>query len=230
MDTDESRQAPEPTKPDETEVRPPASSTWHGLFKSSSAIGILAALATMVGTVVATFTVYQGRDVAERQAQEAYRQREFAMHAQREAENASEAVARLREENAALRKTLENGNKGGQERRYAELSPIDRQTINQIKSDQDQLRSRFTALETTLVTTPEKAIAVPMLKQQIDAIQDRSHADLDSVRGEIGRLFTLTQWFIGLMFTIALGVFGLALSNLKKASEKPAEKERSVAA
>jgi hypothetical protein len=85
-------------------------------------------------------------------------------------------------------------------------------------------------LETTLVTTPEKAIAVPMLKQQIDAIQDRSHADLDSVRGEIGRLFTLTQWFIGLMFTIALGVFGLALSNLKKASEKPAEKERSVAA
>jgi len=49
------------------------------------------------------------------------------------------------------------------------------------------------------------------------------------VRREIGRLFTLTQWFIGPMFTIVLGVFGLALSNLRKAAEKPAEKERSAA-
>jgi type IV secretory pathway TrbL component len=69
-----------------------------------------------------------------------------------------------------------------------------------------------------------------MLKQQIDTIQDRSHADIDSVRGEIGRLFTLTQWFIGLMFTIALGVFGLALSNLRRATEKPVEKQRAAAA
>jgi hypothetical protein len=81
------------------------------------------------------------------------------------------------------------------------------------------------------VTTPEKAIAVPMLKQQIDTLQDRSHADLDSVRGELARLFTLTQWFIGLMFTIALGVFGLPLSNLRKATEKPlVGKEGSAAA
>lgn len=65
-----------------------------------------------------------------------------------------------------------------------------------------------------------------MLKQQVDTIQDRAHADahahIDSVRGEIGRLFTLTQWFIGLMFRIALGVFGLSLSNLKQDSRKTA--------
>lgn len=69
-----------------------------------------------------------------------------------------------------------------------------------------------------------------MLKQQMDTAQDRFREDIASVRGEIGRLYTLTQWFIGLMFTIALGVFGLALSNLKKASDKSAEKERSAAA
>jgi hypothetical protein len=32
------------------------------------------------------------------------------------------------------------------------------------------------------------------------------------------------------MFTIALGVFGLGLSNLKKAEEKPPEKEWAAAA
>ncbi len=203
---------------------------WRRLLRSSSAIGVAAALATMVGTVIATFTTYQGRDVAERQAVESLRARELALHAQIETESARGAVARLQEENAALRKTLERGNKSGQQPRYAELSPIDRQTLTQIKADQEQLRSRFSALETTLVSTPEKAIAVPLLKQQIDTLQDRSHADLDSVRGEIGRLFTLTQWFIGLMFTIALGVFGLALSNLRRANEKPAlERERSAA-
>ena len=202
--------------------------SWQRVFKSSSTVGIIAAVATMLGTVVATFTAYRGRDFAERQAAEASISREFGLRAQIEAANAKEALARLQQENAALRKTLEHGVNGGQEKHYAELNPIDRQTLNQIKADQEQLKSRFAALETTLMTTPEKAVAVPMLKQQIDTLQDRSHADLDSVRGEIGRLFTMTQWFIGLMFTIALGVFGLALSNLKKATEKQPEKERTV--
>ena len=60
-----------------------------------------------------------------------------------------------------------------------------------------------------------------MLKQQLDAVQDRSHTDLDTVRGEIGRLFIPTQWFIRLVFTIAPGVFGLAFSSLRKTGEKP---------
>jgi hypothetical protein len=93
---------------------------------------------------------------------------------------------------------------------------------NKSKDGQAQLQTRLSGLESALMTTPEKALAVPMLKQQVDTLQDRTHSDLDSVRGEIGRLFTLTQWFIGLMFTIALGVFGLALSSLRRSSEKTA--------
>ena len=78
------------------------------------------------------------------------------------------------------------------------------------------------------MATPEKLIAVPMLNQQMDTLQDRSRADIDSARGEMARLFTVAQWFIGLIFTTALGVFGLALSNLKKSAEKPIERECSA--
>ena len=42
------------------------------------------------------------------------------------------------------------------------------------------------SLESALVSTPEKALAVPMLRQQIDTTQDRTRAGLDSVRGELG--------------------------------------------
>jgi hypothetical protein len=52
-----------------------------------------------------------------------------------------------------------------------------------------------------------------------------THGDIDAVRGEVGRLFGLTQWFIGLMFTIALGVLGLALNNLRRPAIAKEEKK-----
>ncbi len=104
----------------------------------------------------------------------------------------------------------------GKTEHYAELSPADKTTIQHLKDDEDGLDHRLAALEAAILATPEKALAVPMLKQQVDGIQDRTHGDVESIRGEISRLFTLTQWFIGLMFTIALGVFGLALNNLRR--------------
>ena len=32
------------------------------------------------------------------------------------------------------------------------------------------------------MASPEKAVAVPMLKQELDALQDRTHRDLDAIR------------------------------------------------
>jgi chromosome segregation ATPase len=97
-----------------------------------------------------------------------------------------------------------------------ELSHIDRQTINQVKSDDQQLQTRMGKLEEALETTPEKALSTVMLRQRLDTLQDRTRGDIDNIHGEIGRLYTLTQWFIGLIFTIALGMLTLAIGNLRK--------------
>jgi hypothetical protein len=71
-------------------------------------------------------------------------------------------------------------------------------------------------MSVSLETTPEKALSTVVIKQRLDSLQDRTRGDIDSIHGEIGRLFTLTQWFIGLIFTIALGVSGLAIANFRK--------------
>lgn len=195
-------------------------------FRSSSAVAGVAALATMLGTVTATFFSMRDKTAAESRMAEAEQQSMFAKRQEIEAMLARYQAERLAEENATLRKTFDAIRRNGKEPHFAELSPADRQQLQQVTKDEGYLQTRLSALETTLMATPEKAIAVPMLKQQIDTVQDRSHADIEGIRGELARLFTLTQWFIGLMFTIALGVFGLALSNLKKSTGKPASVDR----
>src|SRR5579863_4228638 len=125
--------------------------------------------------------------------------------------------------NQSMATTLDRFTKSGKNVQFTALEPKDRQSIEEIKSAQARLDARLASLESSIMATPEKAIAVPMLRQQVDALQDRTRGDLDSIRGEIGRLFTLTQWFIGLMFTIALGMFGLSF-NLRKASAQAQEK------
>jgi hypothetical protein len=107
---------------------------------------------------------------------------------------------------------------------YATLSPVDRQALKELKSNEEQLQGRMTSLETALVATPEKAIALPMLKQQMDMLQDRTRGDLDGVRGEMGRLFTMVQWCIGIIVTIGLAVLGISITNLRKGKSDVAVK------
>jgi len=134
-------------------------------------------------------------------------------------------IDQLTQANRLLMSQLSRGHGSSVKSGYAALSPADRQSLDEVKNDEGRLDARLSALEAALMTTPEKAIAVPMLKEQVDTLQDRTRSDLDNIRGEIARLFTLTQWFIGLMFTIALGVFGIAIGSLRRDSPR---RERSA--
>lgn len=58
------------------------------------------------------------------------------------------------------------------------------------------------------------------MRKDLDAVQDKSKSDIEAVRGELARLYSLIQWFIGLMFTIALGVFGLAIGNIVRGEKR----------
>jgi hypothetical protein len=138
-------------------------------------------------------------------------------------ERANVELHELRTMNQAILESLNQVKHSGKSTSFSTLDPADRQSIADIKDAEAKLDARLSSLETSIMATPEKAVAVPMLKQQVDALQDRTHSDLDGIRGEIGRLFTLTQWFIGLMFTIALGMFGLSF-NLRKAALPQSEK------
>jgi hypothetical protein len=78
-----------------------------------------------------------------RQALEAVRERDLAARMAAEGQQAREVNEMLLEENAALKKALGRSTKSGQESRYAVLSPIDRQALNQIKAIRNSSRTDF---------------------------------------------------------------------------------------
>jgi hypothetical protein len=45
--------------------------------------------------------------------------------------------------------------------------------------------------------------------------------DIESYNKQIDRIYDLNKWFIGLMFTMAIGLIGLAISNFMQAQKKP---------
>lgn len=184
-------------------------------------VPILTATLAMVGTLAAGLSGYiekrSARETENRTRMEVERAFDELRQRSLQREADQQKIADLQKSNTDLQsqlgKLLARGQAGAAS---VGLSASDRAMIGNVRRDEDKLQERLDRLETVLENTPEKALSAVMIKQQIDALQDRTRGDMESIHGEIGRLFTLTQWFIGLIFTIALGVFGLALTNLRK--------------
>ena len=92
--------------------------------------------------------------------------------------------------------------------------------MEDVKTAQNTLSERLSALEAAIQADPVKAVSLPLMKKDIEALQDKTKADSEALRAEVARVYTLIQWFIGLMFTIAIGLFGLALGNILKSERR----------
>jgi hypothetical protein len=195
------------------------------LSKAASRLAFITGLATMIGLIAALLSSHEQNINGNYQWERSQLIDRFIVRSDGRAQDTEAKLKELEASNRAIQEAIESVRHSGKPVKFAVLDPADRQRIDQIGSTQSKLNERLSALESALMTSPEKAVAVPMLKQEVDSLQDRTHSDLDAIRGEIGRLFTLTQWFIGLMFTIALGMFGLSF-NLRKASAPAAGDEK----
>ncbi|WP_193165254.1 GIY-YIG nuclease family protein [Microbulbifer hainanensis] len=72
---------------------------------------------------------------------------------------------------------------------------------------------KLSALESALTADPTKALAVPILRKDLDNAREAFKSDLAQTRSEIAQIYDLNKWFIGLMITIAVSVLGLAFSS-----------------
>jgi hypothetical protein len=100
------------------------------------------------------------------------------------------------------------------------LDPADRQALERIAQTQQDLDKRLSSLEGALMASPERAVSVPILKQQVTDLEERDKGEHDAIHGEIGRQSTLMIWFFGSMVTLILGVGGLFFNVFKHQTDK----------
>jgi hypothetical protein len=75
----------------------------------------------------------------------------------------------------------------------------------------DAIEAREGRLEQAILTNPEKALAMPMLRRDLDAAKETNAQAIAAVKANVDQVYDLTKWFIG---ALAVGVFSLAIPNL----------------
>jgi len=90
----------------------------------------------------------------------------------------------------------------------AAMSPSLSVKINKLESRIEKFDEKINAINRTILSSPEKAIEVPMLRRDIEVIQEKHTATTSALEKEIASVFEMIKWILG---TFVLGMLGLAL-------------------
>jgi hypothetical protein len=96
---------------------------------------------------------------------------------------------------------------------------LDFQRLNN-RSAIDSLSSRLKSLEDALMQDPGKALALPLLQNQIQNLKEAEVKDIADIRATIATIYDQNKWFIGLMFTLAIGMISMAVANFVPKKDK----------
>lgn len=75
----------------------------------------------------------------------------------------------------------------------------------------DAIEARQARLEEAILTTPEKALSMPLLRRDLEATREANSQALTALKANVDQVYDLTKWFIG---ALAVGIFSLAIPNL----------------
>ncbi|ELI1809230.1 hypothetical protein VCSRO163_3607 [Vibrio cholerae] len=85
--------------------------------------------------------------------------------------------------------------------------------VSKLKGNTDIITAKIDALEDALTVNPAKALAVPILRKDLENVEQSLKAELRQTRAELDRMYDQNKWFIGLLFTVALSVLGIVATN-----------------
>jgi hypothetical protein len=77
----------------------------------------------------------------------------------------------------------------------------------------DSVSTKLAEFEKVITTDPLKALAVPMLRKDLDNVSNSLNAEIKQSKAEIDRIYDQNKWFIGLLFSIAISVLGMVITN-----------------
>ena len=197
--------------------------------RSLQSVTGFALAAALLGAVFSLFSLRSDQSRRERDAKEQI----YARYNQEQ--QLAALVKRADEtqrENMRLEALLEQAlsGKSGPPGRIAASAQPDKDLLDNIGKSNRDLDQRMNALETAILQTPEKAVSLPLIRQQLLDMQDKDKGESDALHGEIGRLYGIMQWFLGLMITIIIGVGSMAINSFRSGTErnkpKPEESEQ----
>jgi hypothetical protein len=187
-----------------------------------SSISIMVAL---IGTISGLFLTLNGRVGFARDTSDV-RLRDEIMMQVAELEKEREDVRRSLLASQEMQRTfLQAAQQKGSIVYKEGLNPQDREQILRITAAQNDLSKQLTRLNDAILQTPEKAVAIPVLKQQITDLQDKYRGDNDAMHAEIGRLYTMMSIFFGSMVALIVGVGGLFFSIFKHRADRTPRNE-----
>jgi hypothetical protein len=92
--------------------------------------------------------------------------------------------------------------------------------LNQQKEALVVVSERLNKMEKAVLEDPAKALEMPLLRKDFNYLKQSYETDSLALRNEVSRIYDLNKWFIGLMFSMAIGLIGLAITNFLKSSKK----------
>lgn len=96
------------------------------------------------------------------------------------------------------------------------LSKIqENQTV--IKNDNVQvikLQKDVETLNQVILNSPEKAVSIPILKIEMENQKEQNEKEIKSIKDDISRVYDMSKWIIGLVFTMLVSIIVLNISNL----------------
>lgn len=86
--------------------------------------------------------------------------------------------------------------------------------IAAMKSDLKAMSTRIKSLEEGLIENPEKALSTVLLRRDLGSLETKLLEAIADAEKDVDRIYDQNKWFLGLMVTTALGLIGVAVSNL----------------
>ena len=84
-------------------------------------------------------------------------------------------------------------------------------------NDVSQLSDRMQKIENWVVLEPEQAVAIPLLKKDIQELARTVDRNQNSADREIGRIYSNAQWFIATLLAVIVGIAAPFVGNLMRA-------------
>jgi hypothetical protein len=78
------------------------------------------------------------------------------------------------------------------------------------------LDCRLKIIETAIVDSPERSLALYKLSNDMESLRNEYKSDLDDTRRNIDRVYSFAQWFVYAIIFLAIGIMGILGNSLRK--------------